>query len=81
MQTNRHWNYRLMRFVSTETGERWWAIHEVHYVNDKPTMYSDDPAPVYADNPDEVYDILQRMMDCLEKEALTLEDFNKEKQR
>lgn len=41
----RHWNYRVIEFPSLD-GDAWLAIHEVHYVDGRPTSCSETPAAI-----------------------------------
>jgi hypothetical protein len=67
-----------MRFTQP-TGETHYAIHEVHYENDKPVGYTENPAVVLweEEGTSAPLLILGKMMACLDKEILTEQDFNK----
>lgn len=76
-EPRRHWNYRVIEFVELN-GEPWRAIHEVHYEDDRPVMYTEEPAIVMWDKSEgdsSPRSILKRMIECLSKPALKESDF------
>jgi hypothetical protein len=72
------WNYRVMQFADKE-GNPYWEVREVYYDEaGRPNGYSDCGASVMAAQDDEplppvesLRTQLQRMLECLEKPALT----------
>ena len=72
-----YWNYRVIEYVDPN-GEVWRAIHEVHYENDKPVSYTEEPAGVGASGEDMEKQMLQslaQMREALVKPILVEKDF------
>ena len=44
----KHWNYRIM--CQEYQGEMHYAIHEVHYENETPKSYTENPAALISDD-------------------------------
>lgn len=74
--TKMTWNHRVLR-TQTPYGtegeiETWYAIHEVHYINGKPSMCTDVPTDVSGESLDELKLTLKRMRRALKEPALEL---------
>ena len=68
------WNHRVIQFVDTD-GEPWYAIHEVHYDDGKPVMYTEDPVPVASENIEGMRWQLEMMTKALDRPILKEADF------
>ena len=74
--SRRTWNYRVISFNRHEGA--WLAIHEVHYRDGVPVMYSLGPAVILWDaeeDGDAGRRCLDRMREALDKPVLTESDF------
>jgi hypothetical protein len=69
------WNHRIIQFVDTD-GSPWFAIHEVHYVDGKPEMYTEDPVPVASETVEGMRWQLEMMLKCLSFPVLKESDFS-----
>lgn len=70
------WNHRVMRF--DEDGETWFAIHEVHYDNGRPVMYTERPAVVFwaaEEGMESAVTTIERFRKALDLPVLTPADF------
>ena len=79
------WNYRIMKKTCPETGETYYALNEVFYLDDKktPNMYSERD-DIVGGSPEEIIEVLEMMLKDAKKNApiLTEEDFyNKDKEK
>jgi hypothetical protein len=74
------WNYRIMKRKCKETGEIYYALNEVFYLDDKktPNMYSERD-DIVAGSPEEIIEVLEMMLADAKKDApiLTEKDFKK----
>lgn len=68
------WNHRLIEYVDTD-GEPWFAIHEVHYEDQRPRAYTENPIAPTGSTIEQVRETLQRMLRCLDKPTLKETDF------
>jgi hypothetical protein len=68
------WNYRIVRrpWGDGSTGEKFFAIHEAFYSDDKekPERFTAEPAVVTGDTPEELADVLDKMREALTKPVL-----------
>lgn len=72
----RTWNYRVIE--KEHDGEISRAIHEVHYENDVPVAYTENPASiVWEADDEEPKRVLERMREALDKPVLREEDFRR----
>lgn len=80
------WSYRIIEHEDDGSGNKWHAIHEVHYEDDKPYGYVEDPATVTASAHAEpplfrVTDFqwqLDRMSEAIIKPVLRAADFERD---
>lgn len=72
--TKHTWNHRVMRSKDAD-GDDFYAIHEVHYEDDKPRLFTLDPVPVSGNSIEELRSTLERMLSCVTTPVLTREDF------
>lgn len=79
MTSRNTWNYRVMEFESPD-GYKWRSFHEVHYENDVPVLYTENPTglqwDVNEDGTDGSLIILDRLREALDKPVLTQRDFD-----
>lgn len=72
------WNYRIMKRKCKETGEIYYALNEVFYLDDKktPNMYSERD-DIVGGSPEEIIETLEMMLTDAKKDApvLTEKDF------
>jgi hypothetical protein len=69
-----HWNYRVVKSIVDD--EPSYAIHEVYYTEgDVPKTISHNPMFPFGDTIDDLKLDLQKMIECLEKPVLNIEDF------
>lgn len=67
------WNHRVMKIENR--GETFLEIHEVYYDDQgRPNGYTTDPIAVTGETIDELRWVLNRMLECLDKDILTEED-------
>ena len=70
-----HWNHRVIESKDHD-GERWLAIHEVHYEEDgTPRAYTANPVDVSGSTPEELLKTLEWMRRAVEEPYLTEADF------
>lgn len=55
-----YWNYRIMRHT-TESGEKWYAMHEVYYRKGRVWLWSGEEAPL-GDTPLELLGAIIMML-------------------
>lgn len=73
--SNATWNHRVLVFTEPSDGSHWYAIHEVHYLDGKPEMYTENPTPVASESIEGLRATLLRMLRCLDHPALKETDF------
>lgn len=71
------WNYRVLKFVD-ETGEVYFAIHEVFYQDLKPVSYGHSPALILSENVDGLKWSLNKMAEATLKPVIDSSDLTKE---
>ena len=64
-----HWNYRV-RKTKTDYGEEMFDIVETYYENKEPILCTLLAVQVYGSSIAELRQMLNRMLDCLNKEVL-----------
>jgi hypothetical protein len=67
--TNNTWHYQLMRHGATNIGEEYYAIHE-YYPSENGGGWSKMPMFVDGDSVEEVKQMLQMMLDDIEKHGV-----------
>ena len=70
------WNHRVIR-RRYETGEEYFAIHEVYYDNDgKPSSVTTLPVAIFEDSINDLAITIDHIRECLDKPVLDYdEDF------
>lgn len=84
-----YWNYRWLKIivdtpkindnyevVEGETEQEiYYALHEVYYDKDeKPFMWTEEPAKLYADNCEDLIELIGRMLDAASKKVLLVQN-------
>lgn len=69
------WNNRVLQFAEPGSGDLWYAIHEVHYEDGRPILYTEDPAAVVGDSIEDLRLSLRMMARCLDEPTLKETDF------
>ena len=68
------WNHRVIK-RKYETGEEYFAIHEVYYDDDgKPTQVTALPVSIFEDNMDDLANTLARLLESLSKPVLDYDE-------
>lgn len=68
----KHWNYRIM--VNFHNEQPVFAVHEVHYKNNKPVMYTERPIIIESESIKGVKWSLKKHKKSLKKDILYKED-------
>lgn len=53
----------------------WFAVHEVHYENGKPTRCSEEPVQITAESVEDIEDFLRTCLEACEKPVLDYDSF------
>ena len=64
-----HWHYQLMRHKNVVTGEDYYAIHE-YYPDKDGDGWTEAPVDVTGDTIEEVKEVLQGMLEDIEKHGV-----------
>lgn len=59
------WNYRLLAYERND--EVIYCLHEVHYKNGKPTVYSERPALILGETVIETLEVTSMMLEAITK--------------
>jgi hypothetical protein len=67
-----HWNHRVIRHDEDESGEVWFAIHEVFYRDNKPVMWTEDGIRLVGESPEDLVETINRIQESLKKPILKI---------
>lgn len=64
-----HWNHRILATLQSD-GTPYFAIHEVHYKNEKPYAHTKNPITISGESVNDLKLTISQINDCFNKPIL-----------